>query len=207
MVKNKVINQIKTHFDVVVEMLPSHLREEFKAKAYVAGGCIYSIVNDKDVNDYDFFVQDKEFANTLMEYFRGHCTKEVGEITKRGTYKGHKLLITKYAISLGDKYQIITRYTGTPEEVCNEFDFKHNMFACKDGKLLEYADWEYIKTNRIAFNEARARDISGTIQRLPKMAKKGFYISKAEVAKMLKRLSEIGFTERELEIIEDATTY
>lgn len=207
MVKNGVAKFLEYKFNEMVHMLPFQFRDEFKEKAYVAGGCIYSLVNDLPVHDYDFFVTDKEFADRLLRYFEEITNKEGFKKSKIGTYRNKRLTITKYAISIGDEFQIVVKYLGSPEEVCEEFDFLHNKFAYKHGEILEFAEWKYIQTNKLYFNEGRVRDVSGTIQRIPKMIDKGFEVSKTEISKMLKRLSEIGFDEREMEIIEDKLTY
>jgi hypothetical protein len=51
--------------------------------------------------------------------------------------------------------------------------------------------------------EGRARDIVGTIVRIPKFIERGMTVSNKEVSKMLLRLSDVGFSEREIEILEN----
>lgn len=205
--RHNIIKKLQCKFDEMVKLLPSQFKEEFREKAYIAGGCIYSLANDKPVHDYDFFLTDEEFANKLLEYFKSIVTKNGFKDGKVGVYQGDKLLITKYAISFGEEFQVVVKYIGLPEDVCDEFDFKHNKFAFKDGELLAFDDWNYLETDKLYFNDGRVRDISGTIQRIPKMIEKGFVVTKVEISKMLKRLSETGFDEREMEIIEDRLTY
>lgn len=205
--RHSITNRLQQKFDEMVNLLPSQFTDEFKEKAYIAGGCIYSLVNDIPVHDYDFFITDKDFGDRLINYFKDVATKDGYKEAKVGIYRGKKLLITKYAISFGEEFQIVVKYVGLPEDVCDEFDFKHNKFAFKDGELLEFDDWKYLETDKLYFNEGRVRDVSGTIQRIPKMIEKGFIVTKFEISKMLKRLSDIGFDEREMEIIEDRLTY
>lgn len=205
--RQNMINKLQRKFDEMVSLLPSQFEDEFKEKAYIAGGCIYSLVNNNPVHDYDFFVTDKDFADSLINYFKDIAKKDGFKDAKVGIYKGKKLLITKYAISFGEEFQVVVKYVGLPEEVCDEFDFKHNKFVFMNGEILEFDEWKYLETDKLYFNEGRVRDISGTIQRIPKMIEKGFVVTKTEISKMLKRLSETGFDEREMEIIEDRLTY
>lgn len=193
------------HFNSLKYMLPENLQEEFVKNAFISGGCIHSLFNNKEVNDYDFFIRDKDFGNRVREYFQPYATQQLGNI-KTGNYKCQNLIISKYAITIGD-YQIITRFVGEPEEVVEQFDFKHNMFAFIDGNFERFTDMDYLYDNFLHFNEKRARDICGTIMRVPKMINKGFKVTKKEMSKMLSKLNENGFDERELEILKDYTTY
>jgi hypothetical protein len=81
------------------------------------------------------------------------------------------------------------------------------MFAFEDGRIRAYTDYEYLHTDKLHFNTGRSRDICGTIMRIPKMMQKGFKVHKSEIAKMLDKLDDNGFDEREREIITDLTTY
>ena len=185
----------------LINILPEDLRDDFSKESYIAGGAIYSIWNNKPVKDYDFFVRSEE----LVEKIRNHTEfmrvwqGEKGSV-KIGTYLGYTLIITDNAISIGD-YQIITRWVGTPKEVIEEFDFKHNMYYYENNKIHSLVGWKYIKDNKLIYNEKRARDICGTIIRVKRFVEKGFTITNSEMAKMLLKLNEVGFNERELEIL------
>ncbi|OMD66908.1 hypothetical protein BSK50_30445 [Paenibacillus odorifer] len=186
--------------DDLIKLLPEELRYEFYMNSYISGGCIYSLYHEKEPKDYDFFVESEELVSKLRDYFLKESSYR-SDIRSGGLYKGINMTITQNAISLG-KCQIITQWVGTPEEVIEQFDFKHNQAYWKDGKLICLSDWKFVKGNRLYYNEGRARDIVGTIVRIPRFIERGMTVSNKEVSKMLLRLSEVGFSERELEILE-----
>lgn len=204
MKKKRIERKLRKQFNHVVKLIPKHLRKDFEQHAYIAGGCFYSINNNKKVNDYDFFIDNQKLAGELKGYFTEFTH---GDKIKRGKYKKHDILITQNAITIDRKYQIVFKYTGKPHDVCQEFDFRHNMFAYYREQIREYTDWRYLETKRISYNDTRTRDICGTLQRIPKMVEKGFIVPKSEISKMLKNLEEKGFTQAEKEIIRDNDTY
>ncbi|KAA9007745.1 hypothetical protein F4V43_02065 [Paenibacillus spiritus] len=202
---NEKINDISTRLfyakDELTNLLPQSLQYDFFLQSYISGGCIYSLYHEKEPKDYDFFVESEELAMKLREYFMNEASYK-SEIRSGGLYKDINMTITQNAISLG-KYQIITQWIGKPEEVINQFDFKHNMTYWKNGNVACLSDWRFVRGNKIYYNEGRARDIVGTIVRLPRFVERGMSVSNKEVSKMLLRLNDIGFSEREIEILEN----
>ncbi|TVX86016.1 hypothetical protein [Paenibacillus agilis] len=205
------LNQEKNN---LIADLPAHLQDDFAKEGYISGGCIYSLYNDKEPKDYDFFVRSRSLSDKLREFFMSLVVQETtddGEPKKKNIYivhyKGNRVVITKNAISIGNKYQIITKFIGTPKEVVIEFDFKHNMFYHQNGRIDTLSDWDYLDSNSLFYNEQRARDISGTIIRVHKFCERGMTITNAEMCKMLRKLRDVGFTERENEIIENISSY
>jgi hypothetical protein len=198
----KLLKQEKQNF---INLMPEQFKKRIEENAFLCGGCIYSLYNNQEPKDYDFFLKDNQLAKDLMEYFKS-LELEPYKNLLQGKYKGLHLMITKYAISIG-KYQIIIKYIGEPEDVVNQFDFKHNMFYFENENVKPVADWEFLDTNKISFNDDRARDICGVILRLPKFVKRGMIVTKKEIAKMLNKLNENGFDESEQEIIKYYSTY
>ncbi|WP_236809728.1 hypothetical protein [Bacillus glycinifermentans] len=180
-------------------LLPLEYQEEFKNKSYLAGGAIYSLYNNQIPKDYDFFLTDESLVKELRRFFDNGTLKYKNGV-KIGKYKGETLVYTDNAISIG-MYQIITKWVGDPEDVIEEFDFKHNMFYYKDDEIKTLVDWSYLEDNKLRYNEKRARDICGTIIRIKKFVERGFTITNREVSKMLLKLHEVGFNDRELEIL------
>ncbi|GIN67056.1 hypothetical protein J41TS2_24770 [Bacillus sonorensis] len=180
-------------------LLPPEYQEEFKNKSYLAGGAIYSLYNNQIPKDYDFFLTDESLVKELRRFFDNGTLKYKNGV-KIGKYNDLILVYTDNAISIGD-YQIITRWVGDPEDVIEEFDFKHNMFYYIDSEIKTLVDWSYLEDNKLRYNEKRARDICGTIIRIKKFVERGFTITNREVSKMLLKLHEVGFNDRELEIL------
>ncbi|SEN46439.1 hypothetical protein SAMN04487895_101614 [Paenibacillus sophorae] len=167
---NKINNELLYVKDDLIKLLPEGLRKEFFDKSYISGGCIYSLYHGKEPKDYDFFVESDYLGERLREYFLNQTTYK-GDLRSGGLYKDINMTITQNAISLG-RYQIITQWIGKPEEVINQFDFKHNMTYWKNGKVVCLSDWKFVRGNKIYYNEGRARDIVGTIVRLPRFVER-----------------------------------
>jgi hypothetical protein len=196
---------LKIKQEELIKLMPEHLQEELKDNMYLSGGCIYSLYHDQEPNDYDVFIRNEKLGKELMEYFKSQKLEQFKNILQ-GKYKGLHLLVSKYAITLGN-FQIVIKYIGKPIEVVNQFDFKHNMFYYDDYCIHNVVEWTYLDTNKVYFNENRARDLCGTLLRIAKFSKRGMIVSKREVAKILHKLDEKGFDDREKEIIHDYTTY
>lgn len=188
-----------------IKLLPKHFQDRFREESYVSGGAIYSLYNDQEVKDYDFFLDNEELANEIRDYFTMYLINKNKDMKdkkiKVGKYRDLKLVITDNAISIGE-YQIITRWVGEPEEVIEEFDFCHNMFYVYKGEIDTFSQWDFLEDNRLRFNDKRPRDITGCIIRTKKFIERGFKLTNKEMAKMLLKLNETGFDERELEILD-----
>ena len=192
--------QLSEKLQQITKFIPRLFQQDFKQSAFISGGCIYSLYNDQEPKDYDVFLTDTELAKSLHEYFSNVIDLTDHGVIKKGTYKGETIIVSVNAISIGE-FQIITRWSGSIESVLEEFDFLHNQFYFKDGKVDTITEWDYLEDTKLRYNEKRARDICGTICRIPKFAKRGFEVSQREVAKMLLKLNEVGFNDREVEIL------
>lgn len=179
-------------------LLPKCLQDDFLNECFLAGGSCYCVFIGKPINDFDFWCRTSTYANRVKKYFNSVCTKEIKERhIKLGTYKGHKIIVSDNAVSIG-KYQIITRITGTPEEICGGFDFVHCMIAYENGKLRFFAKRSLIGSNELIYNVERGRDICGSIMRIGKFTERGFTIKPQTIALMLKKLYDNGFSEVDL---------
>jgi hypothetical protein len=190
-----------------IGLLPKKFKNIVDKNCYLCGGCIYSLRHDQEPKDYDIFLRDENLAKDIVDYFTNAVELKHSVMNGiAGFYKGHSVIITKYAISI-DNFQIIVKYVGEPEDVLGEFDFKHNMFYFDKGKVKNIANWSCLESNKLVFNDERARDICGTIMRIPKFVKRGMEINKREIAKMLRKLEENGFDDDEKEVITNYSTY
>lgn len=200
----RVENELKQEKENLIELLPKKFQDEFREKSFIAGGAIHSLYNGNKPKDIDFFLTDEDFVKDLRSYFTDYIHVKNLEMAKKsykvGIYRGKKLIVTDNAITIG-KYQIITRWVGEPVEVVDEFDFLHNQFYIRKNEIETITQWEFLEDNVLRFNDNRARDIVGCIIRTKKFVKRGFKLSNKEMAKMLLKLNEKGFDERELEIL------
>jgi len=133
---------------------------------YFAGGCLYSIWNDREIKDYDLFCRNVNAIKKLRKWFRQN--KDKSEI------------ITKNAISM-DKYQFVVKYVGDPEVEVAKFDFLHNMFYFDGISIHNVTDWDHIESNKLEFNSDRARDVLNILTRIPKFINRGMDISQKEI--------------------------
>lgn len=180
--------RICEHLDEKVEefinLLPLELQEDFEKEMYLAGGCIYSLANDKQPKDYDIFLKSDKLIDKLKELDLWVCK-------------------TDNALSYG-KFQVIIKFYGKPEEVVGQFDFKHNMhyyepysYEIKCAYEEELGDntsglddYIYIHTNELIFNEKRARDCENVWLRIDKFTKRGMKISKETKKKILSKTNK-----------------
>lgn len=199
-----VTNRLYLEKHKLLKLIPLSFRVQFEDSSYISGGCIYSLYNNQTPKDYDFFLTDSQLANEIKEYFIEQSGYRGTNICG-GQYKGHPLIVTDNAISIGN-YQIILQWVGTPEEVVSQFDFAHNQFYFHNKEIQTLSDFECLKSKELKYNDKRARDICGTIIRTSKFIKRGMSITNKEMAKMLLKLHEVGFNERELAILKDNTS-
>lgn len=123
-------NQINKLLQGVYNDFLEHISDEcikdiFRNKSFVTGGCIPSMAIDEFVNDYDIYLFDKQSVDAVINYFQNihQQEKQPVEIAVKPKYRIG--LITENAINLTDKIQIITKYYGTPINVVDSFDFQH----------------------------------------------------------------------------------
>lgn len=168
------IKSVTDHLDKAFDNFISYFDEKFKLilreKSYFAGGCVYCLANNKPVKDYDIFLTDN-----------GVCE----EISKLDLWKCK----TEYALSRG-LFQLVTKYYGEPEFCVGQFDFKHNMFFYRpysDEIQSACGEFESLFTNKLIFNENRARDIEGVYLRIARFAKRGFIVDPELIVNIKKR--------------------
>lgn len=204
MKKDEVKKELGRAKEFLVNSLPEELREEFEEKSFIAGGAVYSLFNDQKPMDYDFFLTDMEIVKKVREHFSKEldCNEDIGFIL--GKIEDNQIVITKNAITVKDRtttYQIITRWVGHPEQVVLEFDFLHNMFYYYQDEISTLSKWKYLDDNMLRFNTYRVRDVANCLIRVNKFSKRGFDIENSEIAKILLKLNEVGFSEADLEVL------
>ncbi|MFE4571398.1 hypothetical protein [Paenibacillus chitinolyticus] len=197
---NYISNRLIFERQQLIDLLPEKFKKQFEQLAYIAGGCIYSLYQSQEPKDYDFFLMDESFVKDLRRHFLEEESGYHGKDISGGTYHGYPLTITENAISIG-RYQIITRWIGQPEEVVKEFDFKHLQFYCAGNEIETVTQFDFLDSKELKYNEDRARDICGSVFRSNKFVSRGMKISQKEMAKMLLRLKNVGFSEKEVETL------
>lgn len=154
----------------VVSQIQAIIPEFNLTDYYFAGGCIYSLWNDRDIKDYDIFCTNKKAMNRLKKYLKAH--PELVNIK------------TQNAFTVG-KYQFIIKHIGDPEVEVAKFDFKHNGYFYNHSGLHDVFSWDYIDSKELKFNSTRARDVLNIITRVPKFVERGMDISQKEILDIL----------------------
>lgn len=142
----------KEYLNDLAKSFPEDVK--FLEKAFIAGGCIRSLVNNETPADIDIFLKD----DSIVEYLKG--------LTLGFT--------SKNAISFvlnNRKYQIIINTFGTPEEIVSQFDFTCNMNYF-DGSLQVKHQYD-IELKQLRINPT-CRNKLGTLTRIPKFISKGY---------------------------------
>lgn len=149
-----------------------------KERSFITGGCIPSMLMDEYVNDYDIYFYNKEDANKVKNYFENNHTRNKEN-------KFYVKLITENAINLSDKIQLVIKFTGTPEQVTDKFDWQH---------IKSYFYLDKIKGYQLVFVDDVYRLIVekeliytgsdyplSSLLRLKKYLKKGWNVSNATI--------------------------
>lgn len=95
------------------------------------------------------------------------------------------------AISLTDDIQIVTRFSGTPEEIHKNFDFVHatNYFTFKDGLVTNKEALTCILTKSLKYQGSLYPLTS--IIRMKKFVLRGWTINAGEMLKIMFQISEL----------------
>ena len=131
----KICDSIPYECKEVIEMFRNH--------SIIAGGCIVSLLRDEAVNDYDIFFDSKEAVNIVSTHFH-----TMGTYLSLSAPDYAPVHTSPNAISLKGDVQIIKKFYGNPEEVVEEFDFKHCQGYFYEGELNMYVSTELAIQNK-----------------------------------------------------------
>lgn len=200
------------------DLLSSELREIILQKAFVSGGAIASILLQEKINDYDIYFKDIESAEKLLQYYCLVCDN-TASVTKRKfkntlgeeeerlftviqsagitSGKGVKA-ITSNAVTLDNKIQLITRFSGTPEQVHKYFDFVHCMcsYDLQTGVLILPPEAVLSMLQKRLVYRGSLYPIA-TLFRLRKYLKRGWTISAGQLVKIAYQLKNIDWDDKE----------
>jgi hypothetical protein len=152
-------------------IVDENIKTIIKEKTFISGGCIPSMIIDEFVNDFDFYFLNKENAEKTKQYF----------IDAKKTDKFHVNLITENSINLSDKIQLVTKFTGTPEEVTNKFDWQHIKSYYKYPDILEIPNETYRLLIEKELIYTRSDYPLSSLMRLKKYIKKGWTVSNTTI--------------------------
>lgn len=190
----------------------------------IAGGAVVSLLMDEEPNDYDFFFPTLEFRNEVFEYYAkcypAEATKTVytrtnqrGEITLSAeqhprTYVINEegrpnsydpKIITRNAITLNNKVQLVTCKYGVRSHILNSFDFDHTRVAYTypGNELYSEKDaLESILTKELRYGES-LYPIAALI-RAHKFVQRGFVFPLPELLKIAFQINALDLTDKEV---------
>lgn len=188
----RVVNKILTN------IVNPELRELVKEKTFLTGGCFKAIYHGEKVNDYDFYFIDEASALRFKELVEQGLNKLPDDpFTNREELRLAGWLPTaktQFAMTfkLEDEYivQFITKYTGSPEKVTDNFDFEHamNYYMLKTDTF--YIDHSGLKSKELIFNSKASHPINA-LKRLKKFLVQGWTIEDTELIKMAEAINAI----------------
>lgn len=244
--KRKTIKKvIKDKINDWLSSLPSELSEQVKDKVIVSGGCITSMLRGEAINDFDFYMKDKESAIAIARHYcnehgydgievivenavnikgdddervilyvpssgvSGENPDEIDEsdewsedLTKDETVEATKYrpqFISRNAITLSNKVQIITRFFGEADDIHKNFDFIHATCFYESGsERLELPPkaLESILSQSLYYSGSLYPIAS--IFRVQKFTKRGWRVTAGELLKIMWQISEIDMTDHKV---------
>lgn len=181
---------------------------EVRAAIYdtmITGGAIVSLLKDEEPNDYDVYFKNEESMKIVSNYYRRMeyaATKLNGEYQKAvesGLCPEKPKVTSPYvawtsgnAISLSNKIQIITRFTGSADEIHENFDFMHCMcvFDYSANKVILPAEaLECIITKELRWVNSKYPLCS--LLRMNKFIRRGWWINAGQIVKICLKIHEL----------------
>ena len=211
---------LTTVFENFLETITDEkIKETVKSNAFIAGGCIPSMLMDEWVNDYDIYFTSKVIADAVREYYYRIRTNEllktsikeevVTDDYTKIVYKDEvknsfrPVFITKNAITLTDKIQLITKFTGDPWDVIKNFDWAHLRSYYKYPKLHLDPDVYRLITEKDLVYTGSAYPLS-SMMRMQKYTKKGWKISAVDQLKIALEMAKLDLAD--LEVLKEQMT-
>lgn len=160
-----------------VNEIDSIIQEDGSVQIFIRSA---GIVGDEDLNEYDYF--EHRDPQALEDYLN----KKPG---RKPTYS--PIMISTNAITLTDKIQIITRFTGEPEEIHKNYDFVHctNYYSEKTNLVLRLEALEATLAKELKYVGSLFPICS--MFRLKKFIRRGWSITAGEMLKIAWDISKL----------------
>ncbi len=170
--------RFKSSLEAISKNLPKFLNEY--SGIYLAGGALRAVLNNENINDFDFFFQSKELRNQFLKFLEG----EKAVITFR--CPADKLCCLK----INDiKVQLISNeYYTDKESVIKFFDFNVSRFCLEGTTLLTYSSAMADLINKELTLNALTYP-SSTIKRIAKYISYGYFAKKEFYNDIVSRIS------------------
>jgi hypothetical protein len=199
---------ILSYDDRIVNRVKSLVSEDtwdmlVNSNAMIAGGVFTSIYTNKDVNDIDvYFSTANDFASFIHSAFNTPSGNKLLDILDTSPFSLVCVNITNKSILFMDrltkqKVQIIA-YKLFPDlvSIFDEFDFSVNMAGmyCRIEEIVMHDDFLLHNSQRyIGINANTAYPITSVL-RVQKYRERGYKVSKAELLKLLFKITTLNIT-------------
>jgi hypothetical protein len=187
-IKKDIREKLEEWVDSIAD---EHVADLVRLNAIVAGGCITSMLLGEEVNDYDVYFTESSTAETVRDYY----IKLQNLNTKAGTAFGgyNPVFVSSNAITLSDKIQVITKYTGTPELLQKNFDFSHTKcwYDWVNDHLELYNKALTSITSRSLIYEGSEYPLA-SLFRMRKFMRRGWRVSAGQMFKIAFEINQIG---------------
>lgn len=183
------IIKIKEHIKEKINNLLSNIsvldRQYIHDNIFIAGGCFKSLILNEKINDYDIYFKSKDSKNKGIGIIKFYFN------IKKSTR--HAVTITH----MSNDFQFITRKTGTPEDITNEFDFEHcrifynpltDYFHVNDSILNS------IEKKELEYNGNNSYPIS-SIVRMQKFIDQGWSINHKNIIDICVRMNDFDLSD------------
>lgn len=180
----------------------------------VTGGCIVSLLQNEEPNDFDVYLADRavcaelaryytmklssaahieEFDGGVLVYIPSSGCLRANSAPEKGSFS--PVCITSNAISLEGGVQVITRFVGTPAEVHRNFDFAHtkSYYTKEGGLVLDPVAVECILMKELRY-VGSLYPLSSII-RIRKFISRGWTVSAGEILKAIFDVSALDLTD------------
>tara|TARA_R110000850_G_scaffold216850_1_gene342326 strand:+ start:139 stop:1077 length:939 start_codon:yes stop_codon:yes gene_type:complete len=145
-----------------------------------------------------FLSEDKGHVDPLqlMEELEAVEDSAPSDITNKEETPNHKekyrpVFVTSNAITLSDKIQLITRFSGNPEKIHENFDFDHTKlwFSMEEGVVTNTKSLECVLARRLIYSGSKFPLCS--IIRTRKFINRGWSLDAGQYVKMAIQLADL----------------
>ncbi|MFW6008750.1 MAG: hypothetical protein ACOCP8_05725 [archaeon] len=195
------------------------LRKKVEEDCFIAGGAISSLLLNEQINDIDIYFTSKDVAKELMKYYIKYIANNSDsefqlQIDDKDEYLSFcipdslgilnidnnrnedddyvPLCISKNAMTLSNKVQIIFRFIDDPWKICDNFDFIHTRNYYKpdsNNLILNSESLEYIINKELFYTSSKYPIAS--LFRMKKFITRGWKINAGQMMKIVFDINEL----------------
>lgn len=191
--------QIRSLVNEVLNAITNpELKELVRTKTFLTGGCFKALYHSQDVNDYDFYFIDEESKNRFLQIIEEGLQKPRTEaFTKTDelymAFKYRSEFTMTFILDGEVKIQFITKYTGVPEKVTNNFDFKHTMNYYVPAFDAFSINEDNLREKKLMFNPRASHPVNA-LKRMQKFIQQGWTIDDPEIMGIAQAINRVDLT-------------